>query len=116
MEKIEERYVGFDLEPEFAKKQSSSKKETVDHPDHYNKGIEVINQFFDQRLAEKITQTAQRLLRHSRPGTRPRQAPGRGRPANLEAQHWQPSTVWLRSAGRDFAGRDAQPAHRPGLL
>ena len=50
MDKIEERYVGFDLEPEFAKDQraSSSEKETskgeaVDHPDHYNKGIEVID-------------------------------------------------------------------------
>ena len=43
MKRVEERYVGFDLEPEFAKKQSSSKKETVDHPDHYNKGIEVID-------------------------------------------------------------------------
>ena len=43
MDKVEERYVGFDLEPEFAKKQSSSKREAVDHPDHYNKGIEVID-------------------------------------------------------------------------
>ena len=47
MKKVEERYVGFDLEPEFAKKQPSSKEtskgEAVDHPDHYNKGIEVID-------------------------------------------------------------------------
>ena len=45
MKKIEERYVGFALEPEFAKDQraSSSEKEAVDHPAHYNKGIEVID-------------------------------------------------------------------------
>ena len=45
MDKVEQRYVGFDLEPEFAKDQraSSSEKEAVDHPNHYNKGIEVID-------------------------------------------------------------------------
>ncbi len=43
MKKVEERYVGFDLEPEFAEEQSSSKGEAVNHPDHYNKGIEVID-------------------------------------------------------------------------
>ena len=48
MKKIEEMYVGFDLEPEFIEKQSSSKREAVDHPDHYNKGIEVID-YIDSR-------------------------------------------------------------------
>ena len=43
MKKIDDRYVGFDKEPEFTREQSSSKKEAVDHPDHYNKGIEVID-------------------------------------------------------------------------
>ena len=45
MDKIEERYVGFDLEPEFSKDQGepSSEKEAIDHPNYYNKGIEVID-------------------------------------------------------------------------
>ena len=44
--KIEDQYVGFDEEPESTKKSSSKKeptKEAVDHPSHYNHGIEVID-------------------------------------------------------------------------
>jgi hypothetical protein len=47
VKKIEDRYVGFDKEPEFTEKSSSLKKEpveeAVDHPPHYNHGIEVID-------------------------------------------------------------------------
>jgi len=44
--KLEDSYVGFDKELEFAEKPTSSKKEpeeAVDHPSHYNHGIEVID-------------------------------------------------------------------------
>ena len=44
---IEEQYVGFDKEPEFTQKPTSLEKapveEAVDHPPHYNQGIEVID-------------------------------------------------------------------------
>ena len=47
MKKVEDRYVGFDKEPEFTEKPSSSEElpaeEAVDHPPHYNQGIEVID-------------------------------------------------------------------------
>ena len=42
MKKVDDKYVGFDREPEFIHK-PPLEKETVDHPDHYNKGIEVID-------------------------------------------------------------------------
>ncbi len=47
MKKLEDSYVGFDKEPEFTKKPTSLEKapieEAVDHPPHYNHGIEVID-------------------------------------------------------------------------
>ena len=48
MKNLEDSYVGFDDEPEFTKKLASLKEEepeteAVDHPPHYNQGIEVID-------------------------------------------------------------------------